>query len=117
MSIKISAIEYFLPSKIVDNQFLVESLGFDIKFIENKLGISERRHAGTEESCATLANEAVKKLIDKNNISPIFGFVEAQEARKPPIYSRSYGKNSWLNQKFRIFLATGLCLEKQIGFK
>ena len=69
MNIKISAIEYFLPTKIVDNQYLARSFGFDIKFIENKLGISERHRANPEESCVTLANEAVKKLINKHNVS------------------------------------------------
>jgi 3-oxoacyl-[acyl-carrier-protein] synthase-3 len=69
MGIKISAIEYFLPSKVINNKFLVESLGFEINFIENKLGIRERHHTKSEEGCAMMASEAVKKLIGKNNIS------------------------------------------------
>jgi 3-oxoacyl-[acyl-carrier-protein] synthase-3 len=70
MSIKISAIEYFLPAKILDNQVLVEQFGFDPDFISEKLGIKERRQAGPEESCHTLAHEAAVKLFETQQIEP-----------------------------------------------
>lgn len=68
MSIRISAIEYFLPSRVVDNQTLADSLGFEMEFLENKLGIQERHHASPEESCSSLAHEAISKLLKTHNI-------------------------------------------------
>jgi len=68
MSIKISTVEYFLPSKVVDNQSLIDSLGFEMDFLKNKLGIDERRHASPEESCYSLAYEAVKRLLNVYDI-------------------------------------------------
>ena len=32
MNLRISAIEYFLPSKVINNQTLVDSFGFDVDF-------------------------------------------------------------------------------------
>ena len=70
MNIRIAAIEYYLPSEIIHNQFFVDSLGFDAEFIENKLGIKERRRASSKESCHTLAHKAVKKLLEMHSVPP-----------------------------------------------
>jgi 3-oxoacyl-[acyl-carrier-protein] synthase-3 len=70
MSLKITAIEYFLPAMVANNEYLVDQLGFNQEFIERKLGIKERRRASPEESCHSLAHEAVKKLLETHRIAP-----------------------------------------------
>lgn len=70
MGIKISAVEYYLPAKILSNEYLVEAFGFDQAFIQKKLGIRERRQADAQESCHTLGHEAATKLFHKQKISP-----------------------------------------------
>jgi 3-oxoacyl-[acyl-carrier-protein] synthase-3 len=67
---KILAIDYFLPDKIIDNQGLVEDFGFDQEFIEKKLGIKERRYLSEGQGCHALAHGAVQKLIEGHHIAP-----------------------------------------------
>lgn len=68
MNYRIEAIEYYLPSKIIDNDFLEKESGIDRKFTEEKVGIKERRIALENESTSDMCVEAAKKLIEKNNI-------------------------------------------------
>ncbi len=68
MSFKISAIEYYLPETIIDNEFLVSSCGIDKKFIEEKVGILQRRIAAPDEPTSQLATKATQRLIDNNQI-------------------------------------------------
>jgi 3-oxoacyl-[acyl-carrier-protein] synthase-3 len=70
MSLRITAIEYFLPAMSANNEYLVEQFGFDQEFIEGKLGIRERRRASLEESCHSLAHEAAKRLLETHRIAP-----------------------------------------------
>ncbi len=70
MSYKISALEYYLPDRLVDNDYLVKTCGIDKKFIEEKVGILERRIALPEQPTSDLAVNAAKKLMEKHNISP-----------------------------------------------
>jgi len=69
MGIKISAIEYFLPSKVLENKKLVKAFGFELEFLENKLGIIERHHSGPEESCSSLGYKAAKNIFNTYAIS------------------------------------------------
>lgn len=68
MNYKISAVEYYLPEKVIDNDYLVSSCGIDKKFIEEKVGIFERRIAGENEPTSDLAVKAAQKLFEQNNI-------------------------------------------------
>lgn len=68
MSYKISAIEYYLPSKVIDNDFLVKSCGIDKKFIEEKVGIFKRHIAADDEPTSELAVKSARNLIEKHNI-------------------------------------------------
>jgi len=70
MGVSITAIEYYLPSRILNNDYLYEKFGLDKKFIEEKLGIAERREALEDESCHTMGHEAALKLFATHQISP-----------------------------------------------
>lgn len=70
MGYHIKAIEYYLPSKIIDNEFLEKECGIDKSFTENKVGIIERRIAQTDESTSEMATESLKILLANNNINP-----------------------------------------------
>lgn len=66
MRIGISAIEYYLPEKIIDNDFFEHAKN---DFLEEKVGIKERHIAGENEATSDLAAKAVNKLLSKHNIN------------------------------------------------
>lgn len=66
MKIGISAIEYYLPEKIIDNDFFEHAKN---DFLEEKVGIKERHIAAENEFTSDMAAKAVNKLIEKNNIN------------------------------------------------
>jgi 3-oxoacyl-[acyl-carrier-protein] synthase-3 len=68
MSYKIEYIEYYLPERIIDNDFLEKESGIDKAFTEEKVGIKQRHIAGNDEPTSMLAYNAARKLIDKNNV-------------------------------------------------
>lgn len=70
MNYKISALEYYLPEKLIDNDYLVEACGIDKKFIEEKVGILERRIALPDQPTSDLAFHAARKLFENCNIEP-----------------------------------------------
>jgi len=70
MNYKIEAIEYYLPNKVIDNDYLVEKCGIDKKFIEEKVGILTRHIAYDDEPTSALAVKSAELLFDKHNISP-----------------------------------------------
>ncbi len=70
MNYKIEAIEYYLPEKIIDNDYLVEKCGIDKKFIEEKVGIFTRHIANDDEPTSKLAVKSAEILFEKHNISP-----------------------------------------------
>jgi len=65
MRIGISAIEYYLPEKIIDNDFFEHAKN---DFLEEKVGIKERHIAAENEYTSDLAAKAVNNLITKHNI-------------------------------------------------
>jgi 3-oxoacyl-[acyl-carrier-protein] synthase-3 len=65
MSIGISAIEYYLPEKIIDNDTFEYAKN---EFLEQKVGIKERRMAAADETTCDMAVKAVNALINKHNI-------------------------------------------------
>ncbi len=64
--IGISAIEYYLPEKVIDNDFFEHAKN---DFLEEKVGIKERHIATEDQSTSDLAVKAVNQLIEKNNIN------------------------------------------------
>lgn len=67
---RISAIEYFLPEKIVGSESLARAHNFDLPFISEKLGIHERHVMGGTESCHSMALGAAQKIFEKNSVAP-----------------------------------------------
>ena len=75
MSAFISAIDYYLPSNIVNTRAMMaeiqpERLGFTDKIIEDLIGIKEVRHASENEKPSTLASNAANKALSKFNGNP-----------------------------------------------
>ncbi len=70
MGFYIKAIEYYLPKKIIDNDYLEKECGIDKSFTENKVGIIERRIAEPDESTSQMATESLKQLLTNNNLDP-----------------------------------------------
>jgi 3-oxoacyl-[acyl-carrier-protein] synthase III len=71
MNYKISATEYYLPEKIIDNKYLNEVAGIDINFLEDKVGIKHRHIASKEETTSEMGTKAALKLISKSKIDPL----------------------------------------------
>ena len=70
MSYKIDELEYYLPDVVMDNDMLHALCGVEKSFLENKIGIKERRIARPEESLSDMACAAVNKLILNTGIKP-----------------------------------------------
>lgn len=68
MNYYIRNIEYYLPEKIIDNDFLESECGIDKKFTEEKVGIKERRIAADNEPTSEMCFKAGEKLIKKSGI-------------------------------------------------
>jgi len=68
MNYYIEHIEYYLPEKIIDNDYLSNECGIDKAFLEDKVGIKERRIALPDETTSQMAFKAAKKLIEVHNI-------------------------------------------------
>lgn len=69
MSYKIEHIAYYLPERIIDNDYLEAESGIDKKFTEEKVGIATRHIAAENEPTSQLAFKAAEKLIAENNIN------------------------------------------------
>jgi len=65
MKIGISAIEYFFGEKVIDNDYFKHAKN---EFLEDKVGIKERRIAREDQATSDLAIPAINNLIKKNNI-------------------------------------------------
>ena len=70
MNVKIADIELYLPEKVITNEYLHNKCGIDIDFLENKIGIKERRIAAEDETCSDMAIKAAQNLFAKGNYQP-----------------------------------------------
>jgi 3-oxoacyl-[acyl-carrier-protein] synthase-3 len=90
MNFYISAIDYYLPEKIITNEFLHDQCGIDSNFLENKIGIKERRASAPDEKTSDLAVAAGHKLlshcaIDKKEIDFLLVCTQNPDYRIPGI--------------------------------
>jgi 3-oxoacyl-[acyl-carrier-protein] synthase-3 len=69
MNCKIAALEYYLPGKIITNQYLQEYCGIDAEFLESKIGIKIRHIAADDEYVSDLASKAGNLLFGRNGIN------------------------------------------------
>lgn len=67
--LKIAAISSALPERVVNSDEIAEAVGADALFINNKIGIRERRFLAQNETVTSLAQSACEKLIQKAGIS------------------------------------------------
>ena len=90
MRIKIEAIEYYLPAKIISNDDLkAENPSWDINLLESRLGVAKRHIADDNETALDLALQACKKLFAKskdikNQIDSIIFCTESPDYILPP---------------------------------
>lgn len=70
MNYHIKNIEYYLPSRIIDNDFLESECGIDKKFTVEKVGIKYRRIAEEDEPTSQMCYKAAKKLLDASGLTP-----------------------------------------------
>ena len=70
MNYRIKSTDYYLPVRIIDNNFLQKSAGIDIDFLEKKIGIRARHIAAEDETTSDMATKAALKLIKKEDIDP-----------------------------------------------
>ena len=97
MSIKISAIDFYLPENIVSNSDLEkENPNWDLDSVGKKSGVLERHIARQDETALDLAVEACHKLFDQydndvRNIDAVIFCTQSPDHIMPP--------NSYLLQK------------------
>ena len=105
MSIKIYAIDYYLPKNVVTNSDLEkENPNWDLDSVAKKTGVLERHIARNDETALDLAVEACRKLFDQNNdavqnIDAVIFCTQSPDYIMPP--------NSYLLQK-RLGLAKNI---------
>ena len=62
MSVGIRGVATYLPERVVGNDELIKRFGWDRSFLEDKLGIRERRVAAPDEGAADMAVAAAERL-------------------------------------------------------
>jgi len=65
MSVGIEAIEYYLPERFMTSGELASNFGFDLQFVEEKIGVKRIYIAGENEKTSDMAVAAIKKLFEK----------------------------------------------------
>ncbi len=70
MNYRIKTTDYYLPERIIDNNYLHEIAGIDIDFLNNKIGIQHRHIAAEGETTSDMATKAALKIIEKENFDP-----------------------------------------------
>lgn len=69
MSVGLIDIAIALPSQQITSAEIAARYGFELDFIEHKLGISSRRHLNPEETVSGLATRAIEALITQTQVS------------------------------------------------
>lgn len=67
-SYKIKAIEYYLPERVITNDYLARECGIDPDFLENKVGISTRYVALPAQAPSDMAVAAAVKLMRAHSV-------------------------------------------------
>ena len=65
MSVGIEAIEYYLPERFMTSGELASNFGFDLQFVEEKIGVKRIYIAGENEMTSDMAVAAIEKLFKK----------------------------------------------------
>jgi 3-oxoacyl-[acyl-carrier-protein] synthase-3 len=70
MGVQVIACGSSVPDKVVSNEQLQETYGFDPEWIEKRTGILERRHAEDGIGTSDLAVEAAKRAMESAEVDP-----------------------------------------------
>ncbi len=70
-NVKISAIDFCVPQKVVTNDDLAKIVETNDEWISQRTGIKERRVVSGEENATMLGIKAAKKVIDKSGVNPL----------------------------------------------
>lgn len=68
MNYSIKGTEYYLPSRLIGNDFFVNECGIDRDFLEHKVGIRQRYFASDDETTLDMAVKAAGKVIASTGI-------------------------------------------------
>ena len=68
MNYYIHDIAYYLPEKIIDNNYLANECGIDKNFLEKKIGIEQRHIAAADETTSEMACKSVQGLLQAANL-------------------------------------------------
>jgi 3-oxoacyl-[acyl-carrier-protein] synthase-3 len=63
MNTCVTDLAYYLPERVIDNEFLAEQCGIDRAFLDQKVGIKERRMAAPDETTSSMAARAAKEIL------------------------------------------------------
>jgi 3-oxoacyl-[acyl-carrier-protein] synthase III len=64
----VSKLAYYLPSRVITNDYLSEKCGVDRQFLEEKVGIKERHVAAPDETTSGMAVQACRALLKDANM-------------------------------------------------
>lgn len=67
-SLGIRDIRYYVPADSLSNDEIVEKFDFDRGFLDNKIGINQRRIAALDEATSDMAATACEKLFEETNL-------------------------------------------------
>lgn len=70
-NVKISAINFCVPQKVVTNDDLANIVDTNDEWISQRTGIKERRVVSGEENASMLGYQAAKKVLDKSGLNPL----------------------------------------------
>ncbi len=68
MNYCIKYIEYYLPQRTIDNNYLSKECGIDAAFLEEKVGIKIRHIAAEDETTSDMGSRSAEKLLTVNSI-------------------------------------------------
>ena len=71
IGIKISAIDFSVPDKVVTNDDLAKIVETSDEWINQRTGIRERHIVSGDENSTTLGVSAAKKVVEKSSINPL----------------------------------------------
>ncbi len=66
----ISNVAHYVPEKVVDNEIIAARCGVDRSFLEDKIGIKERRVADDDEVTSFMACRSARRLIERGAVDP-----------------------------------------------
>lgn len=93
----LSNISYYLPERVIKNNFFEDRSGVSDDWIIDRTGIQERRRASEDENTQTMGISAVKKLQEKEDLSDVDLIVGATYTPHDLIVTLAHAIQHYLN--------------------